>query len=77
MYVYGGGEGKKKGRGVRGWWEKKKGKKKEMRRCGMWVVGKKKKMRGEKGRIYNRNTQRGRRKMEKDGILGVVKKINK
>jgi hypothetical protein len=83
MYVWW-GRSKKKGRGVRGWWGKKKGKKKEKRNEKMWYVGgggkkkkKKKKGRGERGRIYNGNRGRGRRKMGKEGILGVVKKINK
>jgi hypothetical protein len=54
------------------WWgrSKKKGR-------GYVGGGKKKKGRGERGRIYNRNKGRGRKKMRKEGILGVVKKINK
>ena len=56
---------------------KKKGKKKKKNEE-MWYVGGRKKKKGEKrGRIYNRNTQRRMRKMKKEGILGVVKKINK
>ena len=68
------GRSKKKGKGVRGGGEKK-GKKKEMRRCGTCVVGGKKKREGGEGRIYNGNRGRGRRKMRKEGILRVVKKI--
>jgi hypothetical protein len=72
MYVWW-GRSKKKERGVRGWWGKKRTKKKkEMRRCGMWVVKKK-----GGGRIYNENRGRGKRKIGKGCILGVVKKINK
>jgi hypothetical protein len=60
---------------------KKKGKKKEREK--MWYMGdggkkgkkkEKKKGRGEWGRIYNGNRGRGRRKMRKECILGVVKK---
>ena len=42
------------------------------------MVGKKKKKgKGERGKIYNGNRGRGMRKMRNESILGVVKKINK
>ena len=63
------GRSKKKGRGVRGWWEKK-GKKKEMRKCGTWVVGKKKKKR--RGNTTATERECGR-KIGNKGILKVVK----
>ena len=72
------GRSKKKGRGVREWWGKKKERKKKEKRSGTWVVGKKRKdkrknkKKKERERIYNGN--RGRRKMGKEDILGVVKK---
>ena len=53
---------------------------KKLKRCGTWVVGEKKgggRGEGERGRIYNGNRGRRRRKMGNEGILGVVKKINK
>ena len=68
------GRSKKKGKGVRGWWGKKR---KEKRNEEVWYVcgGGKKKREGGEGRIYNGNRGRGRRKMRKEGILRVVKKI--
>ena len=59
MYVCGGEEEKKKGRGVHGWWEKKKGNKKEkwnegvgftcmVGKKGEWKRKKKKNLKGKK-----------------------------
>jgi hypothetical protein len=70
----GGGEVKKKGRGIRGWWGKKKKEKRKNKekRSGTWVVGKKKKK--KKGRRNTTATEREcGRKIGKEGILGVVK----
>ena len=85
MYVSGEGEVKRKGVGYVGDGEKNvKKKKKEMRRCGTWVVGKKGKKKGQKrkegegeGEDIQRKQRERLRKMRKEGILGVVKKINK
>jgi hypothetical protein len=44
----GGGKVKRKGRGVRGWWGKKKRKKKKMKTWCTWVVGKKGKKKEKK-----------------------------
>ena len=51
-------------------------KRKEKRNEEVWYVcgGGKKKREGGEERIYNGNRGRGRRKMRKEGILGVVKK---
>jgi hypothetical protein len=54
------GRSKKKGRRIRGWWEKK-GKKKEMWRCATWMVGKKGKKK-EKGNWEGRGKVRKVRK---------------
>jgi hypothetical protein len=64
-------EVKRKGVGVRGWRGKKKEKRKRKEVVRGWW-GKKK-----KERIYNGNRGRGRRKMGKEDILGVVKKKKK
>ena len=69
------GRSKKKERGVRGWWGKKKERKKKEKRSGSWVVGTKKKKK-EVGDMQ-RNSGRWKRKMGKEGILGVEKVIKK
>jgi hypothetical protein len=77
----GGGEVKRKEGEYVGGGEKN-GKKKEKRNAEVWYVGggEKKKREGgegERGRIYNGNRGRERKKMRKESILGVAKKINK
>ena len=62
--MFGGGEVKRKRGGT---WVV--GKKKEKKRSGTWVVGKKK----EGGDIQRKQREK-KRKMGKEGILGVVKK---